>query len=245
VGIVQLQLKAGDFDGAQSAVQELSSKGDMANGYAVLGQAAAAKNGRDAAKSYLEKAKSLLDAAHADEPTTIEISDPIDEGLALLAGKTAKEAALTELAARRKALEAMDPTSELQPERLADLALAQRHAGDQAAAEATMKAALAKVEQLGNTRGERTHARWEVAGAVAASGDVPGALQLAELAMKSPIDPIETGFVAAQVAGSLARLPATAADFQWIAKLSDPRQRGLAYASAAAGLTERKGHDEE
>jgi len=180
-----------------------------------------------------------LDAAHADEPTTSDVSNAIDEGLAILAGKTAKEAALTELAARRKALEAMDPTSELKPELLANLALAQRHAGDQAAGEATMKTALAKLEQLGNTRGERTHARWEVAGAVAASGDVAGALHLVELAMKNPIDPVETGFVAAQVAGSLARLPAAAADFEWITKLSDPQQRGLAYAAAAAGLTER------
>jgi hypothetical protein len=63
--------------------------------------------------------------------------------------------------------------------------------------------------------------------------------------MKEPIDPVETGVVAAQVAGSLARLPAGAEEFQWITKLPDPRERGLAYASAAAGLTERKGHDDE
>jgi hypothetical protein len=244
--LVELQLKVGDFDGAKNAVQDLSSKADMANGYALLGRAAAAKRDRNVATSYLDKAKSLLEQASADEPTVLEITGVIDEGLALLADKTAKEAALARLSARRTALEATDPGSESQPELLADLAIAQRQAGDPAAADATMKSALAKVERLGNSRGERTHAQWVVANAVAESGDVPGAMRLIEQAMKNPIDPVETGFVAAHVAGSLARLPtATAAHFQWIPKLPDPRERGLAYASAAFGLRDQNGHVEE
>jgi hypothetical protein len=186
------------LDGTKSVVQDLPSKADMASGYALLGQEAAARKDRDAAKSYLDKAKSLLAQANGDQSTAAEITDAIDQGLAILAGKTEKEMAHADLLAQRKALEAADPTSEQPPEMLAQLALAQREAGDPQGADATMKSALATVEKLGNSRGERTHAQWVVASSVAESGGVPGALHLIEV---SGFDP-ESG----QLSGSTSKL---------------------------------------
>ena len=104
-------------------------------------------------------------------------------------------------------------------------------------ADDTLKAAMAALDKIPNS-GNRTHALWVMAGAQANAGDTIGARQSLTMALKDRIDPAETAMQAAGVARAMARAAGPAADLAWIAQLPTPQEKGLAYAGAAAGLSQ-------